>query len=159
MESVTLKVFSGEKHDRSKTWWIVFFIVVALLILSSLWFTGFRGFLEVMVIGMIVSWYVFFSLFGVRETEMKIEENGILIGEEFIPREQISWYVFEVDSKTYQPKNIVLVFANWGYRILTINELDQQALSGFLNTLSQFLPRLGGFEQSFVEKLARIFKL
>ena len=159
MESLTLKVFSGEKHERSQTWWIIFFVVVAILILTSLWFTGFRGFLEVMIIGMIVSGYIFFTLLGVKEVEMKIEENGILVGEEFIPWEQLAWYVLEVDSKTYQPRNIVLVFANWGYRILTISEPDSETLENFLNNLSQFLPRLGGFDQSFVERLARILKI
>ncbi len=159
MESLTLKVFSGEKHERSQTWWIIFFVVVAILILTSLWFTGFRGFLEVMIIGMIVSGYIFFTLFGVKEVDMKIEENGILVGEEFIPWEQLAWYVLEVDSKTYQPRNIVLVFANWGYRILTISEPDSETLENFLNNLSQFLPRLGGFDQSFVERLARILKI
>ncbi len=108
---------------------------------------------------MIVSGYIFFTLFGVKEVDMKIEENGILVGEEFIPWEQLAWYVLEVDSKTYQPRNIVLVFANWGYRILTISEPDSETLENFLNNLSQFLPRLGGFDQSFVERLARILKI
>ena len=159
MDFLTLKVFSGEKYDRSKTWWIVFFVIVAVLILTSLWVTGFRWFLEVMIIGMVVSGYIFFTIFGVKEVEMKIQENGIGVGEEFIPWEQLSGYVLEVDSKTYHPKNIVLVFSNWGYKILSINEPDPKILSNFLINLSRFLPRLWGFDQSFVEKLARVLKI
>lgn len=157
--SIAIKAYAGEKYERSKMWRIVFFTIVGLLVLTSLIMTWFGGILEIFVIGLIVSGYIFFSIFMSKPITLKLTKEGVWAGKELMPWNELAWFVVEMDMKDEKVKNIVFVFVNWAYKIFGVDDADIEDLRIFLEALSQILPRLWGFEQSFVDKIARLLKI
>ncbi len=149
-----LNIYHGEHFERSKTRYIIFFLIISLIIVGSILSGNYIG---AVIVLFFVGGYFFFLIKTNTPCTMKIEENWLQIKEKIYLRREIKGFVLEYNTKQQQIKNIVIV-KQTSYDIFTIQDTDD-ILKDFLTELNNYIPLLESFEQSFFEKFIRKIQL
>jgi uncharacterized membrane protein len=151
---MSILVYNGEKFQRSKIWYLVFAVVFAsVFVLSLLNDNVVGGILILFLLG----GYFYYSTINNQVITMTIEKTQLVIWNKSYPRNIFTWYVVEIYPKTQQIKNIVFLTAKW-HLIYTFNDsLDHMRL--FFLELDDYLPMLGDFHQTSLEKFSRKIQL
>ena len=149
-----LKVYSSEKFERNKIWYIVFSSVFIVIFLISIFY---KNIVWIILMFFLLWAYIYYWIINIQEIKLKISNNWLLLGERIIPWNSIIWYCLEIEDKKQRIKNIVLVSQKW-HNIYTIND-EQKNIDLFLQNIDQSLPMLSDFPQTFREKISRRMKL
>lgn len=149
-----LKVYSSEKFERNKIWYIVFSSVFIVIFLISIFY---KNIVWIILMFFLLWAYIYYWIINIQEIKLKISNNWLLLGERIIPWNSIIWYCLEIEDKKQRIKNIVLVSQKW-HNIYTIND-EQKNIELFLQNIDQSLPMLSDFPQTFREKISRRMKL
>lgn len=88
---------------------------------------------------------------------MEIQDSFIKIKERTIPYVNLLGFVLEWDPQTGKAQNIVLILKSH-HEIFTIEDSSQN-IENFTQVLSKNIPVLEGYDQSFLEKVARKLKI
>lgn len=152
--SIEVTVFDWEKYDRSKTWYIIFVTFFAFMIIASILF---QNLVWAILLFFLLWWYILFSMSSNRRIKLTLVGEWVKMWWKFYPWWKISWFVLEIDEKTQLIKNIVLIVSN----NKLINTLDDspENIKQFILILSEMIPMLDDYDQTFIEKLARQLKL
>lgn len=88
---------------------------------------------------------------------MNADDNGIQIGEERTQWAELIGYMVEINQETQEVQNIVLVSGQGG-DVYTLNDTNEniEELLFFVDTKIELL---GGYKQSFIEKIIRRCKI
>ena len=150
-----LKVYNWERFERSKLWYfIVALIILAVVILSICASNIGWGILVLVFAG----WYFFYSAKFNTEIQMKIWKNALQIGQSTFARNTFYGFVLEYHTEKKVIHNIVLLEENKTPRIYTITD-SQKNLEKFVDELTDYLPMLDKYDQSFADKFIRKIKL
>jgi hypothetical protein len=149
-----LITYNGEYFERSTVRYVIFFLIVGAVMIGSILSSNMIGAVIVLIF---VGGYFFFLTKTNEVISLKIEENGLMAGKKFHPRNTLSGFVLEYHTKKQTIHNIVLLHTK-GYEIFTINDSDEH-LKDFLTKISSFLPLIDKYEQGFWERFIRIIKL
>lgn len=149
-----VQTYNGEYFERGKRWYINFatFFVFFILLLA---FTNSLG--GVVVIFLLLWGYLLFSLTMTSKIYITLNDNGVRIGEKHYPFVRLTWFVLEVSGDTQEIKNIVFVM--WNSKLIHTFADDNDNIREFLLELDKYLPLLEWYNQTFLDKLARTFKL
>lgn len=101
--------------------------------------------------------YIYYGIINIQETTMKMTENWLIVWEKILSWNDIKWFCLEIEQKTKQIKNIVLVSPKW-HSIYTISD-NYENIKNFLQKLEKLIPMLPDFPQTFREKVSRKMKL
>lgn len=151
---MTLHVYNWERFERNKRWYIFFALVLIVIIWLSLWKQNIIG---VVVIFFILWAYFYYSIISNQIIPLKIEKDHILINNKLYLRWTFKAYSLEIEKKTQKIRNLILITEK-GHLIYTIHDKKEQA-KNFLVEINNHLPLIWEFNQSSLEKLARILKL
>lgn len=151
---MTLHAYNGEKFERNSWWYIIFAFVLISIIWLSFWK---KNFVWVIVLFFIIGAYFYYGIISNQTIALKIDENHITINDKAYSRWSFTEYSIEMDKKTQQIKNLILISNRW-HTIYTINDKKENT-KNFLIELNSFLPLVWEYNQSSLEKLSRILKL
>lgn len=145
-----IKVYDGEKFERGKLWYIIFAVVFAsIFVLSILNQNRVWAVLMFFLLGA----YFYYSVTGNQVVKATINDSNLSIWTKILPRNSLQWYAIELDSKSETIKNIVFVTKN-SHNIHTIHD-GKENVRSFVLELDNYIPMLGEYNQSFLEKMAR----
>ncbi len=149
-----LKVYNWEKFEKSKMRYVWFALVLIAIIGLSL---RKQNLIWVIVLFFIVWAYLYYNITSNQPITIQIEEKHLTINHKTYSRRNFSAYSIEIDKKTEEITNLVLISPKW-HQIYTIYDNTENARDFFIE-LDKYLPMIGEYDQSFLEKLARILKL
>ena len=150
-----LKVYDWEKFDRSRSWFLIFTLVILLVVVLSILSSNIVWWIFVFL----VAWGYIFSITKTNETIKIITwEKALQIWKAVFPYENLSWFVLEYHTEKKKIHNIVIINKKKEARIYTIKDTDKN-LEKFVNELSEYIPMLENYEQSTMDKFIRKLKL
>lgn len=150
-----LKVYDGEKFERSKTWYIIFALVILLVVTLSVLSKNIPWW----VIVLVIAWaYIFYIT---KENDvMKIItwKKALQVWKMVYPYDNLSWFVLEYHLEKKKIHNIVIIDDKKDYKIYTIKDIEKN-LENFVNDLNWYIPMLDNYEQTTMDKFIRKLKL
>lgn len=149
-----LNVYSSEKFNRNKSWYIIFSIIFIAIFAISIYY---KNIVWAILMFFLLGWYLYYGIINIQEITIQITDNGLIIWEKIINWNNFTWYSLEINEKDQIIKNIVLLSKKHHY-IYTIND-DNWNIKAFLQQLSNILPMKWEFPQTFWEKASRKMKL
>ncbi len=155
-----LKVYWSEHFDKNIWWYIIFFAIIAIVFFLAvyLWEAKTRmDYLALAFAGLIVAGYFYFNKQNQTPIIMKVDENWLTVRKKTISWLSIQWYVLEMDKKTREIKNIVILYNKWHQIHTIIDSLDN--LENFAEEFEKYKPRFEEYEQSFFERFGRMCRL
>lgn len=151
---MSVLVYNGEKFQRSKIWYLVFAVIFASVFLLSILNNNVIG---AVLIFFLLGGYFYYSTINNQVIKMTLDKNQLLIWNKTYPRNSFLWYVVEIYPKTQQIKNIVLITPK-SHIIYTFDDTFEN-IKTFLLDLDAYLPMLGDFHQTTIEKISRKIQL
>jgi len=150
-----LKVYDGEKFDRSKSWFLIFSLVILLVVILSILSSNIVWWVFVFI----VAWgYIFYITKTNNTIKMIIWEKALQIWKEALLYQNLSWFVLEYHTEKKKIHNIVIIENKETPRIYTIKDTEKN-LEIFVNELSEYIPMLEKYEKSTLDKIIRKLKL
>ncbi|EKD24593.1 MAG: hypothetical protein ACD_80C00194G0012 [uncultured bacterium (gcode 4)] len=151
---MSILVYNGEKFQRSKIWYLVFAVIFASVFLLSILNNNVVG---AVLLFFLLGGYFYYSTINNQVIKMTIDKNQLLIWNKTYLRNSFLWYVVEIYPKTQQIKNIVLITPK-SHIIYTFDDTFDH-IKWFLLNLDSYLPMLGDFHQTTLEKVSRKIQL
>lgn len=150
-----LKVYNWEKFDRSKTWFLVFSLVILLVVVLSILSNNIIWW----VIVFAVAWGNLFYITKVNDIiKMIIWKEALQVWKQAFPYKNLSWFVLEYHTEKKKIHNIVIIDDKKTPRIYTIKDTEEN-LKSFVNELNWHIPMLENYEQTTMDKFIRKLKL
>jgi hypothetical protein len=149
-----LNVYSSEKFERSKRWYVILAFVMILVIFMCAYY---RNWTWIILMFLILWWYIYLWLINVKEIKMKITDEWLILWDKLIPRTKLTWYVIEIHKDSQEIKNIVLL-SEKQHSIHTISD-TMENIKSFLAELDNFIPMVWEYNQTNREKFQRVIKL
>lgn len=151
---MSILVYNGEKFQRNKLRYLIFAVIFASVFVLSILNNNIVG----AVLMFFLLWgYFYYSTINNQVIKMTIDKNQLIVWSKSYPRNTFTWYVVEIYPKTQQVKNIVFLTAKW-HMIYTFDDSFEH-MRLFLEELDAYLPMLGDFHQTTLEKMSRKMKL
>lgn len=147
-------VYNGEKFKRNKRWYLFFVVIVASVFLLSILNDNIVGGI---LIFFLLWWYFYYSTINNQIVHMSIQQKQLLIWNKSYPRNTFTGYVLEIHTKTQTVKNIVFLTSKW-HMIYTFDDSIAH-IGNFINQLDVYLPMLGDYHQTALERFSRKMKL
>jgi hypothetical protein len=151
---MSVLVYNGEKFQRTKIWYLVFAVIFASVFVLSLLNDNVIG---AILIFFLLGGYFYYSTINNQIIKITLDTTQIILWNKNYPRNSFIWYAVEIDSKTQAIKNIVFLTPKW-HMIYTFDD-SLEHIRVFLQTLDGFLPMLGEYHQTSLEKFSRKMKL
>ena len=149
-----LNVYSSEKFERSKRWYVILAFVMILVIFMCAYY---RNWTWIILMFLILWWYIYLWLINIKEIKMKITDEWLILWDKLIPRTKLTWYVIEIHKDSQEIKNIVLL-SEKQHSIHTISD-TMENIKSFLAELDNFIPMVWEYNQTNREKFQRVIKL
>ncbi|UFX82644.1 hypothetical protein [Candidatus Absconditicoccus praedator] len=149
-----VKVYDGERFERTQWWYITFVASFVLLIIASFVTGNISG---IIVLFLMLGGYLLYSIISLKKVTIKIRDEGLKIGSKFFPWENFYGFALELDEQTESIKNIVFVTKNANMIHTLADEPD--TIKQFVLNLNDKLQMLSDFEQGFAERLGRKLKI
>lgn len=149
-----LNVYSSEKFERSKRWYVILAFVMILVIFMCAYY---RNWTWIILMFLILWWYIYLWLINVKEIKMKITDEWLILWDKLIPRTKLTWYVIEIHKDSQEIKNIVLL-SDTQHSIHTISD-TMEHIKSFLTELDNYIPMVWEYNQTNREKFQRVIKL
>lgn len=147
-------VYNSEKFERSRGWFIWFWIFFSFMIVMSILYDNW---IWAVILFMLIWGYLIFSIILMKKVIMKITSEWLIIENKLYPFAEIWGYIIEIDDKNQILKNIVLLIWNRPY-IHTFAD-SWENIKEFILQLDDYVTRYSQFEQPFIERLTRKLKL
>ena len=133
--------------------------MISFLILFVIFNILYQNIAWIILFVILVAGYLYFFLQWMKKVKLKISEEGFYIGTHFLPWNSLNWFTLEIDPLKKTIKNIVLLKSNGDYLIHTIAEEDLEKVKHFALELTNYIPVLESYNQSFFDKLIRLLKI
>jgi len=149
-----LNIYSSEKFERSKRWYIILAFIMASVIAISIFYTNWTW---IILMFLVLWWYIYMWLINVKEIKLKITDEWLIVWNKLVPRTGLTWYVIEINKNDQQIKNIVLL-SERNHSIYTISD-NIDNIKSFFAQLNNYIPMVWDYDQTRREKIIRILKL
>lgn len=151
---MSVLVYNGEKFQRNKVRYSVFAVIFASVFLLSI----LNNNVVWAVLLFFLLWgYFYYSTINNQVVKMKIDKLQLFVGAKTYSLHALTWYAIEIYPKTQNIKNIVFLTQK-GHMIYTFDDSIEN-IRLFLSELDKYLPMLGDYHQTFLEKFSRKVKL
>lgn len=151
---MSVLVYNGEKFQRTKLWYLLFAVIFASVFILSILNNNIVG---AVLIFFLLGGYFYYSTINNQVITITLERSQIIIGTKNYPRNSFVWYAVEIHPKTQAIKNIVFLTPKW-HMIYTFDD-SLEHIRSFLVELEWYLPMLGDYHQTSLEKFSRKMKL
>ncbi len=151
---MSVLVYNWEKFQKSKIWYLIFTVIVAMVLVLSILNNNLVG----AILILFLLWgYFYYSTINNQIIKMSIDKMQLIIWNKAYPRNSFAWYVVEIYPTTQRIKNIVFLTPKTHLIYTFDDSLDH--IGSFLDELDWYLPRVGDYHQTSIEKLSRKMKL
>ena len=151
---MSVSVYNWEKFTRNKIRYLIFTVVFAGILLLSILNNNVIG---AVLLFFLLGGYFYYSTINNQIVKMTITPDALVVGSKSYLWTMFVGYVVELDAKTQQIKNIVLLTSK-GHLIYTFND-SLDTIAAFLTLLDTYLPRQDIFRQTTFEKISRKIQL
>ncbi len=154
-EFIGWKVPEYEKHERTKSWYIMAIIITLLLLLFSFFTANFLFAVIIMIVSLVV------ILHDGREPDMvkiSLTDEGIILGKKFYDYDEIKDFAV-VYKPRQEVKNLYFDFKSFLRPQLSIPLENKNPLSIRKNLLKYLPEDLDRTDQPLSEGLGKLFKL
>ena len=151
---MTIKAYSSEKFEKNAWWYIIFSAVFASIFVLSVLN---KNFVWAILLFFLLGAYFYYSVMGNQVIKISIKDNNLLVWERVYPWNTLVGYAIEVNPKTQLIHNIVLVTKS-SHTIHTVHD-SKENVREFIQELDTYTSMLGEYDQNFLEKMGRRFKL
>lgn len=151
---MAVKLYNSEYFQRGPRWYVAFSTVVVGVLLLSLFNNNLVG---AVLLFFLLGGYFYYSISSNQDVSANVEKHALVLGKKTYARSMMRGYVLEIDKQTQKIKNIVFVFPK-SHMIHSFKD-EKENIKEFIVELNEYLPMLGDFEQSFLQKLVRAAKL
>ncbi len=149
-----LSVYPEEKFERGALWYSIFgLIAIGIVLLSFFHDNWYGGIILLLLAGV----YLYFHIRPKAPIVLKLTPQGLMIGNTTVAWINLQSYVIEFEKKTLRFKNIVFLIGK-RHEIYTIADTAEH-LQQFSDQLEQYIPRVGEYPQTGLEKFYRKIKL
>lgn len=152
--AMSVLVYNGEKFQRSKLWYLVFTVIFASVFLLSILNKNIVG---AILLFFLLGWYFYYSTINNQVITLSIHPDHFMVGSKKYLWNAFVWYALELDPKTQNIKNLVLLTSR-SHIIYTFDDLWAH-IKSFLLELDTHLPMVEGFQQTTFEKVSRKIQL
>ena len=142
-----LNVYSSEKFERNKRWYVILAFVMILVISMCAYY---KNWTWIILMFLILWGYIYLWLINVKEIKMKITDEWLILWDKLIPRTKLTWYVIEIHKDSQEIKNIVLL-SEKQHSIHTISDTIEN-IKSFLAQLDNYIPMVWEYNQTNREK-------
>jgi len=149
-----LNVYSSEKFERGKRWYVILAFTMVLVIAICVFY---KNLTWIILMFLLLWWYIYMWLVNVKEIKLKITDEWLVLWDKLIPWTVLTWYVIEINKNDQQIKNIVLL-SEKHHSIHTISD-SADNIKSFLTELDNYVSIVWEYDQTKWEKLARALKL
>ena len=149
-----IKAYSSENFERNKLRYVIFSSVFILIFAVSIFY---KNIVWAILMFFLLGGYLYYGIINNQEVDIKITDNGLMIGDKISNWTKFTGYSLEIDPIKQKIKNIVFVAPKY-HNIHTINDTDNN-IKSFLQELNNYLPMVWEFPQTFREKASRKMKL
>ena len=149
-----IKAYGSEKFEKNTWRYIIFSIVFASIFILSILN---QNFVWAILLFFILGAYFYYAVTGEKIITLTIDKNSLLAGDKVYPRNTLTGYAIEIDPKTQLVKNLVFVTKN-SHNIHTLHDTKEN-VRDFVLALNEYIPMVGSYNQGFLEKMGRRFKL
>jgi len=154
-EIISWQVPEYEKHQRTKSWYIMASIITLLLLLYSFFSANFLFAVIIIVVALVI---ILHDGQEPRQVKVSLTDEGVIMGRKFYDYDEIKNF-----SIVYKPrqeiKNLYFEFKNVIRPRLSIPLNNMNPLSIRKNLLKYLPEDLGRTDQPLSENLAKILKL
>lgn len=149
-----IKAYNTEKFERNKWRYILFATIFIAIIVLSL---AYKNIVGTVLLFFLLWWYFYYEIINSKIINIRITKEWLIIGQKIVSRHNLSGYAIEMETKTQKIKNIVFITNN-GHMIHTMQD-SLENIESFVNALSENIPMMSEYRQSFIEKASRKLKL
>lgn len=150
-----VRTYNGEHFERSIARYIVFWgVLMAIIILSLRKMNIFWA----IILFIIAGGYILFSLTKNKHISIIIRTSWVVIDTRLRTWSTLESFVVEVDKKSQERKNIVLIQKTGNPMIFSFDDTDENK-KNFVEELQKYIPLVASSEESWIDKLARRLKL
>jgi hypothetical protein len=151
---MSVLVYNWEKFQRSKVWYLIFAVIFASVFVLSILNNNIVG---AVLIFFLLGGYFYYSTINNQVIKLTIDPKQLIIWTKSYPRNTFTWYVVEIYPKTQKVKNVVFLTPKT-HMIYTFDD-SIDTINSFFSELDAYLPMLGDFHQTSLERFSRKMKL
>lgn len=151
---MSVSVYNGEKFQRNNLWYVIFAVIFASVFVLSLLNNNVAW---AILIFFLLGGYFYYSSINNQIITITLDRIHISIGAKNYPRNSFVWYAVEIHPKTQEIQNVVFITTK-GHMIYTFED-SLEHIRSFLLDLDWYLPMLGEYNQTSLEKFSRKMKL
>lgn len=150
-----IRVYNWEHFERTKSWFVVFAISLAVIIWASIFFAN----LFWSIILFLFTWaYILFSLTKNKHINLWIRDSWLAVDARLWPRQSLDSFVVEVDSSSQEWKNIIIVMKNNDHMIFSFDD-EHNIKKEFITELQSYITLVENYPQTTMDKLIRKMQL
>lgn len=150
-----IRVYNWEHFERTKSWFIVFSISLALIIWASVFFANLFWSI---ILFLFTGAYILFSLTKSKHINLSIRDSWLAVDARLRPRQSLDSFVVEVDAASQEWKNIIIVMKNNDHMVFSFDD-DHDKKKDFIAELQNYISLVESYPQSTMDKLARKMQL
>lgn len=147
-------VYSTEYYNRSHAWYVIFAWLFAWLVILSILYDNIVG---AIVLLFLLGWYIFFTVANMQPIILRVDEQYLQIGKKTYAREDVNWFMLEIEQPTNQIKNIIFVLQGRNY-VHTFKDTPTR-IRNFVVALAEKTTMLSEVKRTTTEKITRRLKL
>jgi len=151
---MSLTVYNWEIFDRTNTWYIVFGMVFALLIIFSIIYWNYTW---AIVLFILLGWYIFFNLWNQQKIKLIVSISWLTIWQKTYNRSDIEWFWLEINETQDKIKNIIFIIKK-NKQIFTISD-DSQNTKNFIWKMIKYTDMIDTIGRNIFEKITRYLRL
>jgi len=149
-----LIVYNWEIFKRTIVRYIRFTIILILILVLSILNNNAPW---AIILLFLIGGYFYYSSTINKNISIKITENWLVIWDKIHIRNNLTWYVLEVNKNNWEIKNIVFLHTN-SHNIYTIfDSIDN--LKIFIENLENYIKMQPWYQQTLLEKIMRRFQI
>ena len=149
-----LSIYNGEFYQRSKRWYLAFWLVVLGIVVLSIIYDNIFG--AVLVLVLVWGYLYIQTKIGI-ETTMEIKDEGIQVLDRLFLYGELQGFVLEIEKKSWKLINIVLVKTK-GAEAFTLRATSEE-LQSFCLVLQERIPQLQSYQVWLLDNLFRKLKI
>lgn len=149
-----VKVHDGEFFERGKLRYIVFALINTTLIVLSFRYDNIRG--AILLIALLGA-YAYSQMKAALLVDLKIQQEGILVGKTLFRFDQLKGFLIEAEAKTKKIKNLVLILDK-DHHTYTFADTEEN-LQSAIELLQARLPYIEDFTPSTIDKMMKWLKI
>lgn len=150
-----IRVYNWEHFERTKGWFILFATALALIIWVSILFANLFG---AIILFLFTGAYILFSLTKNKHINLSIRDAGLAVDTRLRPRQSLDSFVVEVDAKSHEWKNIIVVLKNNDHMVFSFDD-DHEKKKAFIEKLQEYIALIETYPQSTMDKIIRKMQL